>query len=170
MRLHKQEVADMNATVEPKRMILTSSAFVEGQTIRRAHTADGADVSPELQWSQAPDGTKSFAVTCRDSDAPSGTFIHWVIYNIPGTASGLSEGLPRQERLPDGSIQGKNDFQEAGYIGPKPPPRVTHNYHFEVYALDNLLPVETGVTAVRLLELMKGHILATAKLTGIYRR
>jgi Raf kinase inhibitor-like YbhB/YbcL family protein len=151
-------------------MTLTSPAFVEGQTIRRAHTADGADVSPELQWSQAPIGTKGFAVTCRDSDAPRGTFIHWVIYNIPGTAPGLSEGPPRQETLPDGSVQGRNDFQETGYIGPKPPPRKTHNYHFELYALDSALPFETGVTAVRLHELMKDHILATARLTGTYRR
>ena len=149
---------------------MTSSAFARGQTIRRAHTADGADVSPELQWSQAPAGTKCFAITCRDSDAPRGTFIHWVIYNIPGTASGLPEGLPRQEKLTDGSIQGTNDFQETGYIGPKPPPRSTHNYHFEVYALDTMLPFETGVTAARLHDLMKDHVLATARLTGIYRR
>jgi Raf kinase inhibitor-like YbhB/YbcL family protein len=160
----------MNPIEAPKVMTLTSSAFAEGQTIRRSCTTDGADVSPALQWSPAPAGTKSFAVTCRDSDMPRGTFIHWVIYNIPGAASGLPEGLPRQEQLPDGSIQGVNDFQEIGYIGPKPPPARTHNYHFELYALDRMLPVETGVTAVRLHELMKGHFLATARLTGTYRR
>jgi hypothetical protein len=151
-------------------MTLTSPAFVEGQTIRRSCTADGADVSPELWWSPAPAGTKSFAVTCRDSDMPRGTFIHWVIYNIPGNASGVPEGLPRQEQLPDGTIQGTNDFQETGYIGPKPPPARTHNYHFELYALDTLLPFETGVTAARLHDMMKGHFLATARLTGTYRR
>jgi Raf kinase inhibitor-like YbhB/YbcL family protein len=160
----------MNPIEAPKVMTMTSPAFAEGQTIRRSCTADGADVSPELRWSPVPAGTKSFAVTCRDSDMPRGTFIHWVIYNIPGTATGLPEGLPRQEQLPDGSIQGKNDFQETGYIGPKPPPARTHNYHFELYALDRMLPVETGVTAVRLHELMKGHFLATARLTGTYRR
>ncbi len=160
----------MIPTEAPKGLTLTSPAFAEGQTIRRSGTADGADVSPALRWGQAPAGTKSFAVTCRDSDAPRGTFIHWVIYNIPGTATGLPEGLPREEQLPDGSIQGMNDFQETGYIGPKPPPARTHNYHFELYALDAMLPVETRVTAARLLEMMKGHFVATAKLTGTYRR
>ena len=160
----------MNPIEAPKVMTLTSPAFAQGQTIRRSCTADGADVSPALQWSPVPAGTKSFAVTCRDTDAPRGTFIHWVIYNIPGTATGVPEGLPRQEVLPDGTIQGRNDFEETGYIGPKPPPARTHNYHFELYALDRMLPVETGVTAVRLHELMKGHFLATARLTGTYRR
>ena len=160
----------MNPTEAPKSMTLTCPGIVEGQTIRRTYTADGADVSPALHWSHAPVGTKSFAVTCRDSDAPRGTFIHWVIYNIPGNASGVPEGLPRQEQLPDGSIQGMNDFQETGYIGPKPPPARTHNYHFELTALDSMLPFETRVTAVRLHELMKNRILATAKLSGTYRR
>ena len=161
----------MIPTEAPKGMMtLTSPAFAQGQTIRRSCTADGADVSPELRWNQAPAGTKSFAVTCRDSDAPRGTFIHWVIYNIPGTASGLPEGLPRQEQLPDGSVQGMNDFQETGYIGPKPPPARTHNYHFELYALGSMLPFEAGVTAARLHVLMKDHMLATARLTGTYRR
>ena len=160
----------MNLIEARKVLTLTSPAFAEGQTIRRSCTADGADVSPALRWNKPPAGTRSFAVTCRDSDAPRGTFIHWVIYNIPGTAFGLAEGLPRQEQLPDGSIQGTNDFQETGYMGPKPPPGRTHNYHFELYALDAALPVETGVTAVRLHELMKNHILATARLAGTYRR
>jgi len=160
----------MDPIEAPKGMTLTSPAFVQGQTIRRSCTADGADVSPALQWNQAPAGTKSFAVTCRDSDMPRGTFIHWVIYNIPGTATDLPEGLPRQEQLPDGSIQGTNDFQETGYIGPKPPPGRTHNYHFELTAFDSMLPSETGVTAARLHDLMKDHVLATARLTGTYRR
>ncbi len=160
----------MNPTIEPRGMTLTSPAFAQGETIRRTCTADGADVSPALQWNQAPAGTKSFAVTCRDSDAPAGTFIHWVIYNIPGTASGLPEGLPRQEKLTDGSIQGTNDFPETGYIGPNPPAGRVHNYHLELCALDSMLPFETGVTAVRLHDLMKDHVLATARLTGTYRR
>ena len=160
----------MNPIEAPKVMTLTSTAFAQGQTIRRACTADGADVSPALQWGRVPAGIKSFAVTCRDSDMPQGTFIHWVIYNIPGTATSVPEGLPRQEQLPDGSCQGTNDFHETGYIGPKPPPARTHNYHFELYALDSALPFETGVTAVRLHELMKNHVLATTRLTGTYRR
>jgi len=159
----------MNPT-EAKGMTLTSRAFVQGQTLRRTYTADGADVSPALQWGQAPAGTKSFAVICRDADAPGGTFIHWLVYNIPGTASGVPEGLPREEKLNDGSIQGTNDFHVAGYNGPNPPPARAHNYHFELYALDTMLPVETGVNAARLMELMEGHVIATARLMGTYRR
>ncbi len=160
----------MDPIEEPKGMTLTSPAFAQGETIRRTCTADGADVSPALQWNQAPPGTRSYAITCRDSAAPGGTFIHWVIYNIPATASGLPEGLSRQERLTDGSIQGTNDFKETGYIGPSPPPGKAHDYHFELYALDAMLPFEAAVTAARLHDLMKGHVLATARLMGTYRR
>ena len=159
----------MNPT-EATGMMLTSRAFTQGQTLRRTYTADGADVSPALQWSKAPAGTKSFALICRDVDAPGGTFTHWLIYNIPGTASGIPEGLPRQEKLTDGSIQGTNDFHVAGYSGPNPLPGRPHDYHFELYALDAVLPVETGVNAARMLELMEDHVLGTARLMGIYRR
>lgn len=151
-------------------MTLTSLAFIQGQTLRRTYTADGADVSPALQWAQVPAGAKSFAVICRDADAPGGTFIHWVVYNIPGTATGLPEGLPREEKLTDGSIQGMNDFRLTGYNGPNPPPARAHNYYFELYALDTVLPVETGINAARLMELSKDHVLATARLMGTYRR
>ena len=151
-------------------MTLTSRAFIQGQTLRRTYTADGADVSPALQWGHAPARTRSFSVICRDTDAPGGTFIHWVVFNIPGNATGVPEGLPRQEKLDDGSIQGTNDFGAAGYNGPKPPPGRPHEYHFELYALDTMLPVETGVDAARLVGLMKDHVLATARLMGTYRR
>ena len=160
----------MNPNETPRGMCLTSPGFTEGQTLRRTYTADGADVSPALQWGRVPAGTKSLALICRDADAPGGTFIHWVLYNIPGSASGVPEALPRQETLPDGSRQGKNDFHVAGYNGPNPPPAREHKYNFELYALDTVLPSETGVSAVRLHDLMKGHVLATARLMGTYRR
>jgi Raf kinase inhibitor-like YbhB/YbcL family protein len=160
----------MNSNATPRSMTLTSPGFAEGHALRRTCTADGADVSPALQWGQAPAGTKSFALICRDADAPSGTFIHWLIYNIPATATGLPEGVPRQEKLTDGSIQGKNDFHVTGYNGPNPPPAREHKYPFELYALDTVLPVETGVDAARLADLMKDHVLATARLMGTYRR
>ena len=159
----------MNPT-EAKGMALTSRAFTQGQTLRRTYTADGADVSPALQWNQAPAGTKSFAVICRDADAPGGTFIHWVVYNIPGTATGVPEGVPREEKLNDGSIQGMNDLHHTGYNGPNPPPARSHNYYFELYALDTMLPVESGINAARLMELSRDHVLATARLMGTYRR
>jgi Raf kinase inhibitor-like YbhB/YbcL family protein len=151
-------------------MTLTGRAFSDGQALRRTCTADGADTSPALKWSQAPAGTKSFALICRDVSAPGGTFIHWVMYNIPATAHGVPEGLPRKKNLTDGSIQGTNDFDVIGYRGPNPPSGRTHDYHFVLYALDTMLPVETGVSATRLLELTKDHVLATARLMGTYRR
>jgi Raf kinase inhibitor-like YbhB/YbcL family protein len=160
----------MNPEETRRGMVLTSPDFTEGQTLRRNCTADGADASPALRWSQAPPGTKSFALIFRDVDAPGGTFTHWLIYNIPGTASSVPEGVPRQEKLDDGSVQGTNDFQAIGYNGPHPPSGRPHNYHFELYALDAVLPVEAGVEATRLLGLMKDHVLATAGLMGTYRR
>ena len=160
----------MNPAEATKVMNLTSTGFKEGQTLRRTYTADGADISPALNWGKAPAGTRSFAVIFRDVDAPGGTFIHWLIYNIPGTATGVPEAVPRKEKLDDGSIQGVNDFEVTGYSGPKPPPARPHEYHFEVYALDTMLPVESGMRAARLMELMKGHVMATAKLMGTYRR
>jgi Raf kinase inhibitor-like YbhB/YbcL family protein len=159
----------MNPT-EATGMTLTGLTFSQGQSLRRTCTADGADNSPALQWRQVPPGTKSFAVICRDADAPGGTFIHWLVYNIPAAATGLPEGVPRQEKLTDGSIQGTNDFRVIGYNGPNPPPAREHKYHFELYALDTMLPVETGIDAARLAELMKDHVLATARLMGTYRR
>ncbi len=160
----------MNSNATPKGMTLTSPGFTEGQTLRRNYTADGGDVTPALHWSQAPAGTRSFALIFRDTDAPGGTFIHWLIYNIPGTASGIPEGIPRQEKLDDGSVQGTNDFEVLGYRGPRPQPARPHSYHFELYSLDTVLPVEAGVKATRLLQLMEGHVLATARLMGTYRR
>jgi len=160
----------MNPNATAGGMALTSPGFKEGQTLRRTYTADGADVSPALSWGKAPAGTRSFAVIFRDVDAPGGTFIHWLIYNIPGTATGVPEAVPRQERLDDGSVQGTNDFGEIGYRGPHPQPARPHNYHFELYALDTVLPAESGMRAARLMELMRGHFMATAKLMGTYRR
>ncbi|HTW90465.1 MAG TPA: YbhB/YbcL family Raf kinase inhibitor-like protein [bacterium] len=160
----------MNPNETRRGLNLTSPALIEGRTIRRTCTADGANISPELSWGKGPAGTRSFAIIFRDVDAPGGTFTHWLIYNIPGTASGVPEGVPRQERLDDGSVQGTNDFGTVGYSGPHPPPARPHDYHFELYALDALLPVEAGVKAARLMDMMKGHVLATARLMGTYRR
>ena len=151
-------------------MILTSSGFAEGQTLPRSCTGDAGDVSPALHWGTSPEGTMAFALVCRDADAPSGTFIHWVIYNIPHTARGLREGIPRAEELNDGTAQGKNDFGRFGYNGPRPQPGKFHKYFFVLYALDAMLPVEPGIDAARLEQLMNGHILATSELVGTYRR
>src|SRR5260370_13904728 len=114
---------------------LTSTAFPERQAIPRQYTCDGFNVSPPLEWSGAPQGIKSFALICDDPDAPAGTWVHWVLYNLPGDRIGLVENVPTTESVPGGGLQGTNDFNKIGYGGPCPPSG-THRYFFKLYALD----------------------------------
>src|SRR5258708_311107 len=113
---------------------LTSTAFKEGQSIPRQHTCDGVNVSPALEWSGAPPSAKTFAIICDDPDAPSGTWVHWVLYNLPTDRIGLVENVPATEKVPGDGLQGTNDFKKIGYGGPCPPSG-THHYFFQLYAL-----------------------------------
>jgi Raf kinase inhibitor-like YbhB/YbcL family protein len=151
-------------------MQLTSPAFKEGDTVPAKYTADGADKSPELRWAGAPDNTKSFALVCEDPDAPSGTWTHWVLFNIPADKTSLAEGVATDKELPDGSRQGKNDFGKIGYGGPSPPKGKPHHYHFKLYALDTKLDLPAGATRKQVLDAIKGHVLAEGRLTGLYGR
>jgi len=146
-----------------------SSAFEDGGMIPSKYTCDGADISPPLAWSGLPEGTKSIAIINDDPDAPMGTWVHWVIYNIPPTAQGLAEDIKRVEKLPDGTLQGKNSWGRIGYGGPCPPGG-THRYFFKIYALDKVLKLKPGATKEELLTAMKGHILAQAQFYGKYSR
>jgi hypothetical protein len=146
-----------------------SSAFEDGGMIPSKYTCDGADISPPLAWSGLPEGTKSIAIINDDPDAPMGTWVHWVIYNIPPTAQGLAEDIKRVEKLPDGTLQGKNSWGRIGYGGPCPPGG-THRYFFKIYALDKMLNLKPGATKEELLTAMKGHILAQAQFYGKYSR
>lgn len=150
-------------------MKLSSVAFNEGSSIPVKYTGDGTDISPPLEWSDVPSGTKSFVLICDDPDVPSGAWVHWVIYNIPSSVSSFDEGIGPVEFPDEGVVQGINDFGRIGYGGPMPP-RGTHRYVFKIYALDAVLPVKPGITKVGLLKLMSGHILNEAKLTGKYSR
>lgn len=150
-------------------MKLISPAFAEGQMIPPKYTADGEDVSPPLQWSQLPGGTESLALICEDPDAPVGTWVHWLIWNIPQDAGALAEKIPPQKQLPNGSRQGVNDFGRIGYGGPAPPSG-THRYFFRLYALDTTLDVPAGASRTQLEKAMKGRILAQAQLMGKYSR
>jgi Raf kinase inhibitor-like YbhB/YbcL family protein len=150
-------------------MEIKSSAFGSGEMIASKYTCDGADFSPPLEWSGSPAGTKSFALICDDPDAPMGTWVHWVIYDIPSTATMLAEGITREKDLPGGGTQGVNDFRKIGYGGPCPPGG-THRYFFKLYALDTMLGLKTGITKDQLLKAMRGHILAEAQIMGTYRR
>ena len=150
-------------------MALVSAAFAAGETIPTRYSLYGENLTPDLTWNKAPEGTKSFALICRDPDAPGGTFIHWVLFNIPENVRGLPEGLARTATLPAGGQQGRNSFHRLGYDGPKPPSG-THRYYFDLYALDVKPALDRAVTADRVLEAMKGHVLAQASLMGKYRR
>jgi Raf kinase inhibitor-like YbhB/YbcL family protein len=147
---------------------LKSTAFGDGGQIPKKYAGDGDDLSPPLSWDGAPEKTKSFALICDDPDAPVGTFVHWVIYDIPPDARGLEEGVSRDEVLPDGAEQGKTDFGRAGYGGPNPPPGKPHRYFFKLYALDRKLEAGPGLTKAELLDLLMGHIIEQAEITGIY--
>ena len=150
-------------------MEIKSQAFDEGAMIPGKYTCDGHDISPSLEWSSVPDGTKTLALICDDPDAPVGTWVHWVLYNLPGNINELSENIPPLKVLNNGARQGKNDFGKIGYGGPCPP-RGTHRYYFKIYALDEELDVGPGISKKELLKAMEGHILAEGQLIGRYQR
>lgn len=154
--------------------IMTTSAFDNNGTIPKQQTCDGEDLSPTLKWSDAPAGTKSFVMMMDDPDAPPGTWVHWVIYDIPADAKGLEEGLPKKETLTNGAKHGLcwgvNDFSRVGYYGPCPPPGKPHRYSFRLYALDAKLDLPPRATKFQLEAKMKGHILGQTELIGQYGR
>jgi Raf kinase inhibitor-like YbhB/YbcL family protein len=152
-------------------MQVTSPAFPEGAAIPKQYTGDGKDLSPPLQWSGAPAGTKSFAVICDDPDAPRAQpWVHWVLFNLPSDSKELAEGVPAKKVLASGAKQGGNDFGNLGYGGPAPPKGKPHRYYFKVYALDTMLDLNEGATKPELEKAMKGHVLAQGQLMGTYQR
>jgi Raf kinase inhibitor-like YbhB/YbcL family protein len=150
-------------------MEIKSSAFPEGAMIPARYTCDNIDVSPPLEWSKAPSGTKTFALICDDPDAPGKTWVHWVLYNLPGDILNLPENVRKNETLPNGAKQGTTDFGRIGYGGPCPPGG-THRYYFKLYALDSYLDLKPGITKAELLRSMEGHILGESQLMGRYKR
>jgi Raf kinase inhibitor-like YbhB/YbcL family protein len=150
-------------------MEIKSLAFSEGAAIPSKYTCDNIDISPPLEWSHVPAGTKTLAIICDDPDAPGGTYVHWVLFNLPGDLKGLSENLPKTETLKNGAKQGRSDFGKTGYGGPCPPGG-THRYFFKLYALGTELDSKPGITKRELLKAMEGYILAEAQLMGRYSR
>ena len=148
---------------------LTSSAFGAGEPIPSPYTCDGKDISPPLQWTDPPEGTQGFALIADDPDAPSGTWVHWVFYNIPADKRALPEAVPPDAELTDGSINGQSSWTRFGYGGPCPPGG-THRYFFKLYALDTLLELNSGEDKAGVLSAMQGHILAQSELLGTYTR
>ncbi|PYS32689.1 MAG: YbhB/YbcL family Raf kinase inhibitor-like protein [Acidobacteria bacterium] len=148
----------------------TSSEFKQNEAIPKQYTCDGSDISVPLSWKNAPEGSKSFALIADDPDAPRGTWVHWVLYDLPADVRELSAAIGREESLQNGAKQGKNDFEKIGYGGPCPPSGSAHRYYFKLYALDQMTGLQSKATKQQLLDAMKGHVLAEAQLIGTYKR
>lgn len=148
---------------------VTSRAFQEGGMIPRRYTCDGEDVSPPLAWTGVPEGTKTIALIGDDPDAPMGTWVHWVLFNLPANIKELAEAVPADKELLSGAKQGRNDFRRIGYGGPCPPGG-THRYFLRLYALDSVLDLAAGASKADLLKAIQGHVLAEGQLMGKYKR
>lgn len=149
---------------------ISSPAFKEGQPIPVQFTCEGQDISPPLQWGDVPPGTKSLALIADDPDAPVGTWVHWVLYDLPPQTRSLPQAVPSTDTIEGGAKQGRNDFGKIGYGGPCPPPGKAHRYYFKVHALDTALALKPGPTKQELLRAMAGHTLAAGQLMGMYQR
>ena len=151
-------------------LVVTSDAFPADGMIPARYSCDGEGESPPLAWANVPEGTRSFALILEDPDAPSGTFTHWVLYNIPGEQRELPSGIPSDRELPGGELQGINSARKTGYTGPCPPQGSPHRYILTIWALDDAVNPSGTVDAGRLRKAMEGHILGTGQVTGTYRR
>ncbi len=143
---------------------ITSPSFVDGQLIPKKYTCDSSNISPQLDWTGVPAGAQSLALIADDPDAPGGTWVHWVLFNIPVTMSGLPEGVKGS------GVQGRNDFSKLGYGGPCPPKGPAHRYFFKLYALDRSLSLNEGARKADVEKAMAGHILGQGQLMGKYGR
>jgi len=158
--------APAKTTMELK---ITSAAFQNGAMIPKQFTCDDRDVSPSLAWTEGPAGTKTFALICNDPDAPVGTWVHWVLFNLPATTAELPENIAPEPTLAFGERHGKNSWGRFGYGGPCPPSG-THRYFFKLYALDASLALPPGATKMEVEKAMQGHSLAQGQLMGRYKR
>jgi Raf kinase inhibitor-like YbhB/YbcL family protein len=149
---------------------LTSAAFTAGNTIPIANSCSGNNDSPPLSWSGAPSGTKSYVLILSDPDAPHGTFIHWVAFDIPGAATSLAAGVPHVDEIPGGGEQGMNAAAKIGYIGPCPPPGKVHHYHFTLYALNSTINLPKGASLTAVKSAMEAHVIGKTELVGTFSR
>lgn len=154
----------------PMSIQMTSTAFADGESIPAKYTCDGSDVSPPLTWTNAPAATKSFMLLADDPDAPAGTWVHWVVYNLPASAASLPENVAKSQYIAGNACQGLNDFNRLGYGGPCPPAGKPHRYFFKLYALDVMPDLKPGRTKADALKAMEGRVLAQGQLMGTYQR
>jgi Raf kinase inhibitor-like YbhB/YbcL family protein len=162
----KPEPTEMEVTMP---FVLTSSAFGQGEPIPERYSCKGEDISPALAWDEPPAGTQSFTLIMDDPDAPFGTWVHWLLFNIPASTRDLPEAFPSDAALPDGSMSGKSSSNKTGYGGPCPPSG-THRYFFKLYALDEMLAISAGADKGELEKAMTGHILAQVELMGTFTK
>jgi Raf kinase inhibitor-like YbhB/YbcL family protein len=149
---------------------LQSPDFTAGGNIPKQFTCDGANISPALSWNAPPAATQSFVLIADDPDAPVGTWVHWVIFDLPANLRALPQDFPKNEQSADGSRQGRNDFGKIGYGGPCPPPGKPHRYFFKLYALEAKLNLMPGATKKDVERAMQGNILAQSEYTGRFSR
>jgi Raf kinase inhibitor-like YbhB/YbcL family protein len=149
---------------------LTSPAFAYGKEIPDDYTCSGKNVSPPLAWTNVPANTQSFAITVDDPDAPSGIWVHWLLYNLPPEIRSLDVNTPLDKILDNGARQGSNDYGIVGYSGPCPPLGKPHRYVISIYALDTMLDLRPAALRRMLIAAIDGHILADGELMGVFRR
>ena len=147
---------------------LSSTSFSNGGDIPVRYTGRGVDISPEMTWRDVPEGTESFVLISDDPDAPMGSWIHWVVYDIPADVTGLEEDVPSVDVLDNGARQGTTSFGSIGYGGPAPPPGPPHRYIFTLYAVDKKLGLPSGAGKKEVLNAIKGHVLAQAEYMGLF--
>ena len=163
-------VAQSSAADTKSTMQLTSTAFAEGQPIPAKYTCEGKNISPALKWSGAPAGTKSLALIADDPDAPMGTWVHWVLFDLAPATTELPEDVAKSQHVAGGAAQGLNDFKHLGYGGPCPPRGTPHRYFFKLYALDTVLGLKPGSSKADVERAMEKHILAQTQLMGTFKR
>lgn len=169
MQTPEQLAIQLVAAKDEGRIAVTSRAFGGGGAIPFEYSAFGGNASPDLAWSKAPEGAKSYVILMEDPDAAKPKpYVHWIAYNIPPTVTALRAGMPTDQRLedPKGVLQGVNSSGASGYFGPKPPDSKTHSYHFQVFALDTTLDLLPGADRKTVLDAMAGHVLAKGELVG----
>jgi Raf kinase inhibitor-like YbhB/YbcL family protein len=159
-------LAPVSASADQMR--LATSAFANGATIPATYTCAGANESPPLEWTGVPASAVTVALMVDDPDAPSGTFVHWVLYDIPVDAVTHAGKMAENGTPPPNARQGTNGFGDSKYGGPCPPPGAPHHYHFKLYALDTKLGLPPGARAEQVEEAMRAHILASTELIGIF--
>lgn len=161
--------AKSNLKEKSANFTLTSSDFRNNDTLAPLNSWKAGNKPPQLQWSHAPENTVTYTLIVDDPDAPGKTWVHWVVFNIPADATSLPKNLARKHSLPNGIRQGINDFKDIGYDGPYPPVGPAHRYFFKIYALDTTLNAPPGSTKTAIEKAMKGHVLASAQLIGMYQ-